>query len=40
MNEQWEEIRPFCEGMACVKKDGKYGLPAATEIPLPGIFAG
>jgi len=25
MNEQWEEIRPFFEGMACVKKDGKYG---------------
>ena len=25
MNEQWEEIRPFSEGMACVKKGGKYG---------------
>ena len=25
MNEQWEEIRPFVEDMACVKKDGKYG---------------
>lgn len=25
MSEQWDEIRPYCEGMACVKKDGKYG---------------
>ena len=25
MNEQWEEIRPFYEGMACVKKGGQYG---------------